>query len=760
MTQYKLNTPIKSFNTYVFDCDGVLLDSNRVKTEAFYHAALPYGEPAAQAFTEYHKANGGISRQKKFEYFFLNILNLSALPEDKYQKALNDYGKLTAEGLVRCEVLPGVLEFLTSLPAQAKKFVVSGGAQDEVRWVLEAKGLAKFFDGIYGNPVDKLTLVKNLGLKDSDYPGIFFGDARYDHEVAKANGLDFIFLSAVSDFNSWEEYVESYNLQTFESFTSLSLAAQIAEQKALLEKEQAGSELISEAVDRDNAYFFGFPFSPLKKSRFAGGLTIGPGVLKHIASHFSVFPTIFSRSAMYYFKEGLGRQVDQEICFKDSSPKYLSECSSYNLEKLTSNVSLSSIMEMEERHRYSQLESISIPFFQISDNIRKKTLNKITYWDNQIEKDSILFYVNSNVPHLGDDLICYELCRFKKIPTAFPYRMPIVPGVMARLYIPESLYNHSEVYNREGELISYSRYNEYDSPLASDLQLIFDRVVMGDETLGGLSRSVLSQKGIKPPVQYVPAKAAVDNFSSLFKFFHQKKFSRARLGWIAKKAELSNKKKLSSLAVKDVPEVPFIYYALHMQPEASSNPLGGMFSDQVRAISFLSSKLPKDWVLVVKEHPYQKLEVRAMDFYEQISNIPNVVLISMDAPSDKLQLNAKAIATLTGTAALESWLKLKPALVLGNIIYQDAPGIYKIRTEEDLIEAYGKISGGYVHTENDIYHYLQFIGESTFFGHLDAYIDPCIPAYELDLEENECEIGYRISKALESQLKYANREGV
>lgn len=57
------------YKTLVFDCDRVILNSNKVKTEAFYQSALAYGEQAAQALVEYHIANGGISRYKKFAYF-------------------------------------------------------------------------------------------------------------------------------------------------------------------------------------------------------------------------------------------------------------------------------------------------------------------------------------------------------------------------------------------------------------------------------------------------------------------------------------------------------------------------------------------------------------------------------------------------------------------------------------------------------------------------------------------------------------------
>ena len=70
-----MNHPVTDYSTLVFDCDGVVLDSNKVKTEAFYQATLPYGKSAAQAMVDYHVANGGVSRYKKFTYFLQQIVS-------------------------------------------------------------------------------------------------------------------------------------------------------------------------------------------------------------------------------------------------------------------------------------------------------------------------------------------------------------------------------------------------------------------------------------------------------------------------------------------------------------------------------------------------------------------------------------------------------------------------------------------------------------------------------------------------------------
>ena len=43
---------IDQYRTWIFDCDGVLLDSNRVKTQAMFEAAKPHGEDAAMKLVD------------------------------------------------------------------------------------------------------------------------------------------------------------------------------------------------------------------------------------------------------------------------------------------------------------------------------------------------------------------------------------------------------------------------------------------------------------------------------------------------------------------------------------------------------------------------------------------------------------------------------------------------------------------------------------------------------------------------------------
>lgn len=214
--------PFDSYQTYFFDCDGVLLDSNRVKSEAFYQAVLGYGETLATLFLEYHKSHGGISRQEKFAYFFREILGLEVLPEAEYENVLEEYARQVKVGLEQCALAPGVEHALGQLPEGVKCFVVSGGAEDEVRWALRLKGIDKKFCGIYGNPEDKLQLVARAG-RDCPWtaPVLFLGDAKYDHIVASHYNMDFLFVAGLSEFMQWPDYAEQHDLSVVQTLAEL-----------------------------------------------------------------------------------------------------------------------------------------------------------------------------------------------------------------------------------------------------------------------------------------------------------------------------------------------------------------------------------------------------------------------------------------------------------------------------------------------------------------------------------------------------------
>src|SRR5687768_15144034 len=123
------------YRTWVFDCDGVLLDSNSLKTEAFRKLALPFGKRQADQLVEYHRSRGGMSRHQKVAYFVEKILGKD--DPALFSSLLAEFGTLVKKELFDCALLPGALALLESLPASTKRYVVSGALETELVAVLE-----------------------------------------------------------------------------------------------------------------------------------------------------------------------------------------------------------------------------------------------------------------------------------------------------------------------------------------------------------------------------------------------------------------------------------------------------------------------------------------------------------------------------------------------------------------------------------------------------------------------------------------------
>lgn len=211
---------IDTFRTLVFDCDGVVLDSNKVKTQAFYSAALPYGEDAAQALVDYHVEWGGVSRYRKFEWFTREVVKGRIGPG--IDSLLQSYAAQVRAGLLSCREAPG-LRALRERTSGARWIIVSGGDQIELREIFRQRGLAKLFDGgIFGSPDAKEDILsRELASENIISPALFIGDSKYDHIAASGAGISFVFLSEWSEFSNWPHYCENNNIDVLSNLTEL-----------------------------------------------------------------------------------------------------------------------------------------------------------------------------------------------------------------------------------------------------------------------------------------------------------------------------------------------------------------------------------------------------------------------------------------------------------------------------------------------------------------------------------------------------------
>lgn len=187
---------LDKYECIIFDCDGVLLQSNEAKAHAFRHALSGADNALIERFVDYHHEHGGVSRHIKLTMFHRDW-EKAADWQERVTRSLARFSEAAMSVLLSCPEVPGARLLVEQLAAKGTPlFVVSGADEGELRELLAQRGLSKYFKQILGGPTEKQELLRRLdGTGDIIRPALFFGDSRTDMEAATSSELDFIFVS-------------------------------------------------------------------------------------------------------------------------------------------------------------------------------------------------------------------------------------------------------------------------------------------------------------------------------------------------------------------------------------------------------------------------------------------------------------------------------------------------------------------------------------------------------------------------------------
>lgn len=143
-------------------------------------------------------------------------------------------------------------------------------------------------------------------------------------------------------------------------------------------------------------------------------------------------------------------------------------------------------------------------------------------------------------------------------------------------------------------------------------------------------------------------------------------------------------------SIGTVPEGPFVTLFLHFEPEKTSMPDGGIYSDQLYAVRQIASSLPDGFTLLVKEHPAQHsllkrgFRARSEFFYDEVSSIPGVTLVADEVGHSELISASRAVVTITGKVALEALALCTPVIALGEAWYRSLEGVFCCEGYEEV----------------------------------------------------------------------------
>lgn len=201
---------IHNYSVYIFDCDGVILDSNKLKIDAMERAlcALSFDKNKIDICISYFANNFGKSRFHHVDVFLDNVLEVCSNRDILRNDILENFSNQCKTLYLEAELTPGFLEFVECL--QGNKYVASGSEQSELREVFKLRGLDKYFTNVFGSPTPKATLLENILNQESNPKAIMFGDAISDLEAAIKNSCDFI---AYIPFSNVPEKIKQASLE-------------------------------------------------------------------------------------------------------------------------------------------------------------------------------------------------------------------------------------------------------------------------------------------------------------------------------------------------------------------------------------------------------------------------------------------------------------------------------------------------------------------------------------------------------------------
>lgn len=183
----------KSLEAVFLDFDGVIVDSVKIKGEAFAQLYRPFGKKIAADVLKHHLANGGMTRRDKFCYYHRVFLKLQ-LPICDLNDMTARFAELVKEAVIECPLILGAMECLTTLSNQVPLFVVSATPSDELKFILLRRGLMRFFKSAHGAPESKTEILQRLIEKHLLAPDrcIMVGDSFEDHVAADAANISFV----------------------------------------------------------------------------------------------------------------------------------------------------------------------------------------------------------------------------------------------------------------------------------------------------------------------------------------------------------------------------------------------------------------------------------------------------------------------------------------------------------------------------------------------------------------------------------------
>ncbi|MBS7536120.1 HAD family hydrolase [Ancylobacter sonchi] len=181
----------------IFDFDGVILDSARLKTQAFADCYAGEAEETIAEVVAYQDRHGGVGRREKFAHYERELFGRPGDPA-ALDALCRRFAELIDTAMMEAPFIPGAVQVLAALHGCLPLHLVSGMPETELRVLLARRGLDGFFASVAGTPRLKLPEFRRILADENLAPGevLAVGDARTEFDAAMELGIPFLAIVA------------------------------------------------------------------------------------------------------------------------------------------------------------------------------------------------------------------------------------------------------------------------------------------------------------------------------------------------------------------------------------------------------------------------------------------------------------------------------------------------------------------------------------------------------------------------------------
>jgi len=177
----------------IFDFYGVILDSAQLKVDAYVDIYADEDPAKLRQLVQHAHLHGGTTRRVKFAQYERELFGRSG-DRVTVERLSSRYSQLVYDAVLRCAFIEGAESLLSAAAGKVDMHVVSGTPEDELRRVIEARGLARFFQSVWGAPATKPVAFDRI-LRDNGYAAasvVAIGDSMTECWAAEQLAIPFL----------------------------------------------------------------------------------------------------------------------------------------------------------------------------------------------------------------------------------------------------------------------------------------------------------------------------------------------------------------------------------------------------------------------------------------------------------------------------------------------------------------------------------------------------------------------------------------